>query len=55
MGSMEIEFIFTYNDDENAPSFLEITEKLIGINCENEFEEAKPATPVSFLNSKNLN
>ena len=46
MGSMEIEFIFTYNDDKNAPSFLEMTEKLIGIKCKDEFEETKPALPV---------
>ena len=48
MGSAEIEFIFTYNDDENAPSFLEMTEKLIGIKCEDEFEKAKSATRDSF-------
>lgn len=50
MSSAEIEFIFAYSDDENAPSFLEMTEKLIGIKCEDEFEEVKPTSEVSHLN-----
>lgn len=32
MKNNEIEFIFEYNSSVNAPTFLEATEKLVGIN-----------------------
>ena len=31
MKNYEIEFIFEYNSSVNAPTFLEATEKLVGI------------------------
>lgn len=35
MKQNEIEFIFEYNSSDNAPTFLEATEKLVGIKSNN--------------------
>ena len=34
MDSIVTEVVFTYNEDENAPSFFRVTEKAVGITLE---------------------
>lgn len=47
---MDIEFVFTYNASDNAPSFFELTKKYMSLSDKgNKFEEMEPAQPVSFL------
>ena len=46
---MDIEFVFTYNESEDAPSFFELTKKYIGAFDKDKFEETKPTKSVSFL------
>lgn len=47
--SMDIEFVFTYNESEDAPSFFELTKKYIGASDKDKFEETEPTKSVSFL------
>lgn len=35
MKTGDIEFVFEYNSSDNAPTFLEVTEQLIGIKSNN--------------------
>lgn len=47
--SMDIEFVFTYNESEDAPSFFELTKKYIGASDKDKLEETEPTKSVSFL------
>lgn len=46
---MDIKFVFTYNESDDAPSFFELTKKYMSVYDKDKFEEMEPAQPVSFL------